>query len=360
MKYIVYLTTNKINGKIYIGVHQTENPDKFDGYLGCGAFKDKPSSYNKGKTYFHNALIKYGTSAFHRKVLKVFDNLQDALDLETFLVTEDFVKRTDTYNMTVGGNVPPIFNKIIYQFDLQGNFIKKWDSIKNIISEYNVNHDRIWMAIKNKRSFNNCYWYDKPSINVSEFRLSSHGYVYQYNKDGILLHKFSSASEAALKLDLDKQAIVNAVYNRCTLCGFYFLRPDEDINILLYDKSKKIMCSITSVYRYTLSGKFNKEYKSIADAVKDTPKSSRPNIIRAIKNNRTCAGYRWSYIKSDSIQEFKKTDIKSIKIAQYNLDHELIKIWDSVKECKKYFPSCQKVCRKERKSSHGFIFEYIS
>ena len=41
MKYIVYLTKNlksTINGlnRIYIGVHKTENPNIFDGYLGCG------------------------------------------------------------------------------------------------------------------------------------------------------------------------------------------------------------------------------------------------------------------------------------------------------------------------------------
>lgn len=36
MKYIVYLTTNLINRKIYVGVHKTENPDIFDGYLGNG------------------------------------------------------------------------------------------------------------------------------------------------------------------------------------------------------------------------------------------------------------------------------------------------------------------------------------
>ena len=32
MKYIVYQTTSKINNKIYIGVHKTENPDVFDGF----------------------------------------------------------------------------------------------------------------------------------------------------------------------------------------------------------------------------------------------------------------------------------------------------------------------------------------
>ena len=33
MKYIVYLTTNLKNNKIYIGVHGTEDPNIFDGYI---------------------------------------------------------------------------------------------------------------------------------------------------------------------------------------------------------------------------------------------------------------------------------------------------------------------------------------
>jgi len=35
-KTIVYLTVNTVNKKIYIGIHDTENPDKFDGYIGNG------------------------------------------------------------------------------------------------------------------------------------------------------------------------------------------------------------------------------------------------------------------------------------------------------------------------------------
>lgn len=216
------------------------------------------------------------------------------------------------------------------------------------------------MCIKDKRSFNNSYWSEEDTINVKDYRLSTRGYVFQYNKDGLLLNTFENASEASKILDISRDAIVSAVSNRTTCCGYYFLRADEDINKLLNDKSNKVLANVTPVYRYSKDGVFNKEYSSISDAVKDTPKSSHGNIIRAIKNNRTCGGYKWSYIKSETIQPFTEQVIKAIKIAQYDLNHNLIKIWDSVADCKKEFPSCQKVCRKERKSSKGYIFEYIS
>ena len=360
MKYIVYLTTNKVNNKIYIGVHETEDPEVFDGYLGCEAYINKPSSYNKGKAHLHNAILKYGTSSFHRKTLKIFDNLEDALDLEAWLVTEEFVKRTDTYNMTVGGQIPPLHSKTIYEFDLNGNLIKRWGSIKEITDKYNINKDRISMCVKLKRSFNNSYWSEFDTIDVSEYRLSYRGYVFQYNKDGILLNKYSNASEAALKLDITREAIVNAVFNRTTCCGYYFLRADEDINKLLNERSSKILANTTPIFRYLISGEFDSEFKSIKEATNNTPKTNHGNIIRAIKNNKICGGYRWSYEKASIIKPFNGSLVKAVKIAQYDINHNLIKIWDSVAECKKEFPSCQKVCRKERKSSKGYIFEYIS
>lgn len=359
MKYIVYITTNKINGHIYVGVHKTNNPDEFDHYLGEGVFDNKPSSYNKAKCHFHQAIIKYGVSNFYRQTLKIFDTLEEALNLEAYIVDEEFVKRTNTYNMVVGGGVPPLHNKIVYEFDLNGNLIKTWNSIKSIIDTYKCNEARIRMCVSDKRSFNNSYWSFDNHININEYRVSSRGYVFQYDKFGNLINSFENATIASLKLNINRDAIISSVFDR-TLChGYYFLRADENIDILLKDKSSKILANVTPVYRYNLNGEYEKEYKSIAEACKETG-GSHGNIIRAIKNNRTCSGYKWSYIKSNLIQPYSENDLKPVKIAQYDMNHNLIKIWNSVSECKKQFPSCQKVCRKQRKSTNGYIFEYIS
>ena len=178
MKYIVYQTINKVNNKIYIGVHKTENPEIFDGYLGCGAYANKPSSYNKTNYHLHNAILKYGPKNFYRITLKVFDNPTDAFNLEAKLVNAEFIKRSDTYNMTVGGFIPPVVTKIVYQFDIEGNLVREWESIKSITDYYKCNKDRISMCIKDKRSFNNCYWSESKVIDVQEYRLSAREAVF--------------------------------------------------------------------------------------------------------------------------------------------------------------------------------------
>lgn len=52
MYHLVYMTTNLVNGKMYVGVHSTENLE--DGYLGSGNLIKK-------------AVKKYGRENFDRR-----------------------------------------------------------------------------------------------------------------------------------------------------------------------------------------------------------------------------------------------------------------------------------------------------
>ena len=64
MKYILYQTTNLVNNCIYIGVHKTETPERFDGYLGNGIYINKPNTYEKSKTLLQQAVKEFGVKNF--------------------------------------------------------------------------------------------------------------------------------------------------------------------------------------------------------------------------------------------------------------------------------------------------------
>ena len=129
MKYIVYQTTSKVNNKIYIGVHKTENPEIFDGYLGNGVYIYRPSSYMNPKTHFQYAVKKYGIKNFIRTTLKVFDSEEEAYKMEAEIVNQEFIEREDTYNLILGGRDVTQFMVKVYMYDLEGNFEREFESL---------------------------------------------------------------------------------------------------------------------------------------------------------------------------------------------------------------------------------------
>ena len=124
MKYIVYQTINKVNNKIYIGVHGTQHENIFDGYIGCGVDIYRPASYLNPKTPFQCAVKKYGPKAFTRTTLQIFDNEENAYTLEAKLVNKEFVQRHDVYNLELGGKFHTMtsMRKKDLIYDLDGKF----------------------------------------------------------------------------------------------------------------------------------------------------------------------------------------------------------------------------------------------
>ena len=87
-KYTIYKTTNKVNNKVYIGMHKTKNP--YDDYMGSGKL-------------FKRAVEKYGEENFVKEVLFIFDTAEEMFVKEKEIVNKLFIESNNTYNIMEGG-----------------------------------------------------------------------------------------------------------------------------------------------------------------------------------------------------------------------------------------------------------------
>ena len=80
--YYLYEIKNNINGKIYVGVHQSTNTD--DGYMGSGIA-------------ISAAIRKYGIENFTKAILETFLSDAEMYAREKEIVNEEFLNRDDVY-----------------------------------------------------------------------------------------------------------------------------------------------------------------------------------------------------------------------------------------------------------------------
>ena len=90
MYYYVYQITNLLNNKVYVGKHKSTKHPFENQYYGSGK-------------QITAAIKKYGVENFKKEVLQYCSSMEEMANKEAETVTEDFVKRLDTYNMHKGG-----------------------------------------------------------------------------------------------------------------------------------------------------------------------------------------------------------------------------------------------------------------
>jgi group I intron endonuclease len=86
--HFTYITTNRINNKIYIGKHSTNNLS--DGYFGSGKL-------------LKQAISKYGIENFLCTIVEYYDSSEDAFKAEEVLIEEYKLTDNVLYNLVPGG-----------------------------------------------------------------------------------------------------------------------------------------------------------------------------------------------------------------------------------------------------------------
>ena len=237
--YCVYVHTNKINGKKYVG--QTiygNNPNR----------RWKYGNGYKNNFHFNSAINKYGWDNFKHEI--IFENLtkEEADNFEKLLIEElDTTNPEYGYNITAGGdgalqrhqtqetkdkiskakigkyageNHPRA--KSVAQYDLDGNLIKVWDYIKQAGDELGINKgdisrcckglhfsvgNYIWRYAENKNDVLLKIEINKPKNNRKPVLCIETGFVYE------------SAAEASRQTNINKSIIANCCNGRYKTAG---------------------------------------------------------------------------------------------------------------------------------------------
>lgn len=102
--------------------------------------------------------------------------------------------------------------KLIYRFDLNGNFLENGFK-SDFHKKYNFDNNAILKAINNKKIYKNSYWSTNVTININEFESE---YKYKYNDE-----LYKNLKELSIKLGLKECTLSNARTHNKKINGYY-------------------------------------------------------------------------------------------------------------------------------------------
>lgn len=359
-KYIVYETTNLVNGKIYIGIHKTEDPDKFDGYIGNGVYVTQPYTYEHSKTAFQCAVKKYGPQNFKRKTLAVFNTEKEASDLEEQIVNEKFLEREDVYNMILGGLAGCLISQRIkvYQYDLNGNYINEYESFADAALQLNCDYTLISYAVRKKSKAKGFLWNtDKvEKLDLAQYNLGlNHSIkVYCYTKDGNFFKEFDTCTKASKKLGICMSSIKESyTLGNCVKNLYYF----STIQSNSYDKARTEYLKTRTVHKYNVvTGSYVESYDTQLEAQLENPRSNITKSIR-LKEDDGC-GFIWALDKLENYNKPHKNEKR--QVGKYDLENNLICVYESATAAsKENGTSVWKVLNGTNQTHKGHIYKYM-
>jgi len=219
MEYSIYTITSP-SGKVYVG--QSKNVDnRLLNYKWTG-------KQTKRQPILHKSLIKYGFIQHKVEIISTGLTKEEAnsKEREHIKIYKDIGK---SLNCTNGGaDVSDRIRTPIVQFDLNGKFIKEFDSIIDGANEIKIIPQKIQICLSKKRYYSSGFlWlykkdYDLGIIPVWNSKKSSRKKVIeQRDRNNKLINEFLGTSEAENKTGVKKQGILNCLMGSSKSAGNY-------------------------------------------------------------------------------------------------------------------------------------------
>lgn len=164
-KYSVYIHTNKVNGKRYIGVTEKKPEER---WVNGRGYKNNP--------YFTAAIKKYGWENFDHFILEV-DSRELMFQLEQQYIA--YYKTTDKrygYNISSGGDSGHYLGKNSGSKEYRKYYVDKWKKEhKEEYLEYRRNYDKDYYQknrekVSERKRIEKKKWYDENKEDINKRR----------------------------------------------------------------------------------------------------------------------------------------------------------------------------------------------
>lgn len=187
--YLVYQINNKLNNKIYIGCHVTENIK--DKYMGSG-------------TLIRKAIKQYGMENFDKSILYCFNNEREMLDKEAELVNREFIAQDTNYNIIIGGGSFLTLDTISVK-DKEGNCFRVHKTDPRWLSGELVSVSKNIVTVKDKFGNHSCVYLDDERYLSGELN-----FMWKDRK-----HNQEAKDKIGKANSLNQRGINNSNYDKC-------------------------------------------------------------------------------------------------------------------------------------------------
>lgn len=247
--------------------------------------------------------------------------------------------KTENYPKTIPKYIKQVKTKPILQYDVDGNFIREWKSIKHACDGLNIHVSEIYRTMKygvpkyNKQNntIKHQFKYKEGKI-AQKIEPLITVKILQYDIDGNFIRSWNSTTEIEQEINLKKKNITHALRGETQKAFDFQWKYSRDGNIALKIDSL-INHDISTekpikLLQYGLDGSFIKAWTQVREAAKTlgiSANSIRNNIRGKLK---TAGKFQWRYGSLDEIQNIKPIKI----IQQFTLDGKFVGEWTSFSE----------------------------
>jgi len=194
--------------------------------------------------------------------------------------------------------------KHIYQFNLQGNFIKKWVCIIDAAKTLNIHGESISRVAKGKQiQTGNYLWsYDLFLFNTKVLKESTKK-IFQYNINGDFIKEWKNIENMYKELNICKSSVYKCLKDISkTSHGFIWKYEKKDICGIVYNKNYKKIYQI-DIKSNKVINIFNSMHHLHECLFPNCKFLSTKNSIGKVLCNirKTAHKYKWSYINQEGI-----------------------------------------------------------